>query len=75
LVLALAGASPQFAERAIELLEPGRARGLGESLCNLGPTRLSDVEEAQRQLAELAGQLEQSGEIAPEDCRRLSIAV
>jgi flagellar motor switch protein FliG len=75
LVLALAGAAPRFAERALELFEPDVAGALGAALCNLGPTRLGDVEEAQRQLAELAQQLELRGEIAPEIRGRLSIAV
>lgn len=74
-LLALAGAAPRFAERAIELFQPDDARALGEELCNLGPTRLSDVEEAQRQLAELARQLELRGEITPEIRGRLSVAV
>ncbi|MEX0675762.1 MAG: FliG C-terminal domain-containing protein [Pirellulales bacterium] len=75
LLLALAGAAPRFAERAIELFGADDARPLGEALCNLGPTRLSDVEEAQQQLAELARQLEVRGEITPEIRGRLSVAV
>lgn len=75
LVLALAGAAPQFAERAIELMGPDDAAALGDALCHLGPTRLSDVEEAQLQLAELARQLELRGEITPEIRGRLSVAV
>jgi flagellar motor switch protein FliG len=75
LVLALAGAAPRFAERAIELFEPDVAGAISSALCNLGPTRLADVEEAQRQLADLAQQLERRGEITPEIRGRLSVAV
>lgn len=73
LLLALAGAPTRFAERAISLF--GEEAGpLRAALCNLGPTRLSDVEQAQQQLAELAGQLELRGEITPEVRGRLSVA-
>lgn len=75
LLLALAGAAPRFAERAIELFGPAEAQALHKALCNLGPTRLSDVEESQQQLAELARQLELRGEITPEIRGRLSVAV
>jgi flagellar motor switch protein FliG len=74
LVLALAGARPQFADRAIELLGT-EAFAVGQALRNLGPTRMSDVEEAQRQLADIARQLEQRGEIVPDVRGRLSLAV
>jgi flagellar motor switch protein FliG len=74
LVLALAGAKPQFADRAIELLGT-EAFAVSQALRNLGPTRMSDVEEAQRQLAEIACQLEQRGEIVPDVRGRLSLAV
>jgi flagellar motor switch protein FliG len=75
LVLALAGASQEFAERVFELFRPAEARALAEALRHLGPTRLSDVEEAQHELTELARQLELRGEIAPDVRGRLSVAV
>ncbi len=75
IVLALAGAANEFAERVFELFPPEEARGLREALRNLGPTRLSDVEESQQELAELARQLELRGDIAPEVRGRLSVAV
>lgn len=77
LVLALAGARPEFAQRVFELFPSEESSALSEALSHLGPTRLSDVEEAQCELAELAHQLELRGEIAP-DVRvraRLSVAV
>ena len=63
LVLALAGSGLNFAERVVTLCESAEAAALTEALRNLGPTRLSDVEQAQRELAELACQLEIRGEI------------
>ncbi len=74
LVLALAGAGPEFCERAQSLLG-GQGMAIRQALRHLGPTRLSDVEEAQRQLAELARYLEQRGEIVPEVRGRLSLAI
>jgi flagellar motor switch protein FliG len=75
LSLALAGAPPQLAQRAIAMLNPTAACGVRAALSNLGPTRLSDVEEAQRRLAELASELELRGEITPAVRGRLSVAV
>ncbi len=75
LVLALAGAGVEFAERAFDLFAPHEAESLRRSLADLGPTRLSDVEQAQQELAELAGQLELRGEIAPDRRGHLSVAV
>lgn len=74
LVLALAGARQEFSDRAADLLG-GQGTQLRHALRHLGPTRLSDVEEAQRQLAYLARQLEQRGEITPEVRGRLSLAI
>jgi flagellar motor switch protein FliG len=77
LLLALAGAGPGFAERVYEVLSPDEAQSLAESLRNLGPTRLSDVEQAQQELVESARHLELSGQIV-RDRRgrgRLSVAV
>jgi len=77
LVLALAGSGLGFAERVFGLCEPPDAAVLTEALRNLGPTRLSDVEQAQRELAELAIQLEVRGEIITNTGGqgRLSLAV
>lgn len=75
LVLAMAGARPEFAERALDMFPLEESQAFRAALRNLGPTRLSDVEESQYELAELAGQLELRGEIAPEVRGRLSVAV
>ncbi len=75
LVLALAGAGTEFARRVFDLFPREESELLRAQLRALGPTRLSDVEEAQHALAELAGQLEMRGEIAPDVRGRLSVAV
>ncbi len=75
LVLALAGARPELAERAFELFPVHEAHALRRALCDLGPTRLSDVEEAQRELAALAAQLESRGDIVISKRGHLSVAV
>jgi flagellar motor switch protein FliG len=75
LVLALAGAKTEFAERALALSSPARSQVLRRAVCNLGPTRLSDIEEAQLELAHVAGQLERRGAIVRGQARHLSVAV
>jgi flagellar motor switch protein FliG len=57
LVLALAGADAPFVERVANCLTARQARLLRRALAHLGPTRLSDVEEAQESLADLAAEL------------------
>jgi flagellar motor switch protein FliG len=73
--LALAGAEPEFAEQALAVLPTDESRWLRDALAHLGPTRLSDVEEAQRELADLAQQLERRGEISLSKRGHLSVAV
>ena len=75
LVLALAGARPEFAARALEQFPPREAQSLNSALLHLGPTRLSDIEEAQRELAVLVRQLEERGEIVRPRRDHLSVAV
>ena len=75
LVLALAGARGEFVDRALELFPPAKAQVLRRALSNLGPTRLSDIEDAQQRLAELSHELEKAGQIAPVARRQLSVAV
>jgi len=65
LVLALAGADAAFVERAAKCLAARQGRLLRRALKHLGPTRLSDVEEAQESLADLALEL-----FAPPDDNR-----
>ncbi len=75
LVLALAGARPEFAQRALAQLPVARSQVLARALCNLGPTRLADIEEAQQQLACLAGRLQAGCDLMPAARRHLSVAV
>lgn len=72
--LALVDAPPLLVERVLRLVEPRASALLRQALRNLGPTRLADVEEAQRQLAALAGNLARRGHVSPVERYRLSIA-
>jgi flagellar motor switch protein FliG len=74
LALALAGARPEFAERCFRLLSPDRACETRRAVSHLGPTRLSDIEESQQALAELAVQLDVTSRNALSERRRLSVA-
>lgn len=56
-LLALAGASPAFINRFLAMLDKQDARDLQKRLRNIGPMSLRDIDEAQRQLVELAIQL------------------
>lgn len=62
-MLALAGADDTLVTRLLSLFPPRDASALRHALQNLGPTRLSDVEAAQREIARLADHLEKNGEI------------
>ncbi len=62
-VLALTGASAELAARMLGRLAPHEAGALRRAMENPGPTRLSDVEEAQREIAQLAVQLECEGRV------------
>ena len=61
--LALAGASQSLMDRLLAQLSPLEARQFNRSIEKLGPMRLSDIEEAQQRIAELAQQLALEGEI------------
>ncbi|MHB1035597.1 MAG: FliG C-terminal domain-containing protein [Pirellulales bacterium] len=62
-ILALTGASAELASRILGRLAPHEAGALRHAMENLGPTRLSDVEEAQCEIAQLAVQLECEGRV------------
>jgi flagellar motor switch protein FliG len=55
--LALVGAPPEWIDRFLGLIPGVRARQIRRDLDHLGPTRLSDVEEARQRLAALARHL------------------
>lgn len=74
-LLALAGASQTLVERIHQQLPRRAARELRHQIENLGPIRLSDVERAQRELAELADNLVRQGDVAaPKTCRFIGAA-
>ncbi len=56
-LLALAGASPAFMKRFYAMMPKHDARMLEGRISQIGPTRLRDIDEAQRQVAELAARL------------------
>lgn len=62
-VLALVGASAALADRVAALLPPHEAQRIRQSLASPGPTRLSDVEQAQVEIAALARRLHSEGRI------------
>lgn len=72
-LLALAGAPPELVDRVLRRLPLDEGRTLRYALDHLGPTRLSDVEEAQQQLADVAMHLEETGQLTRPK-RRLSLA-
>lgn len=74
-VLAVAGAQPELADRVIKLLPPEEAADFCQALNHLGPTPLSDIEEAQRRIAQLAGQLEFEGVLKIPPWRLGTVAV
>ncbi|MGD9645228.1 MAG: FliG C-terminal domain-containing protein [Pirellulales bacterium] len=57
LEIALAGATPELAERVLRALAPDQSRALRNRLDQLAPTRMSDIEQAQREIARLAFEL------------------
>ena len=71
ILLALAGATPDFMQRFTALLERADARSLHARLRQLGAINLQDIDEAQRRLCDLATQVLQSVRAA----RRTSTSV
>jgi flagellar motor switch protein FliG len=74
-LLALTGASRQLVDRILGRLPIREAKTIRRQMEQLGPTRLSDMERAQRQLAELAGQMADQGEIIVPRTGRFTMAV
>jgi len=75
MILALAGASSELVERVLARLPPHEARTLSYALAHLGPTALSDMEQAQQELAKLATQMDRRGQLAQQPPRSFSLAV
>ncbi|MBM3998531.1 MAG: hypothetical protein FJ297_03135 [Planctomycetes bacterium] len=72
--LALAGAEPAFAGRALALLPAREARGIRRKMLGLRPLLLSDVDAAQRRMAEVAARLVEQGTIGAPTIRRFAAA-
>jgi len=73
-LLALTGASSEFAERVFQQLSARDADALRKKMEQLGPLRLRDIEQAQQHLARLAGQLSARGVIKLPSVRRFAMA-
>ncbi len=56
-LLALAGASPNFMKRFYSMLNKADAKALASRLSQIGPLKLRDIDEAQRSISELAAKL------------------
>ena len=57
MLLALLGADETLVARVLELLPAEQAESLRQRMEHPGPTRLSDVEQAQHELAQLASRI------------------
>ncbi len=72
-VLAMAEAGEMFAARAARLAPPATATALAQGFALLGPIRLSDISDAQHQIARLAQHLRNQGQTESTPSR-LSVA-
>ncbi|TVS20772.1 MAG: hypothetical protein EA424_02290 [Planctomycetaceae bacterium] len=73
-LIALTGANPRLLERIQRQLPWQQGRELRRQIERLGPVRLSDVEHAQRKLAETTAELIQDRIICPPKNRRFTTA-
>jgi len=72
--LALIGANQQLVRRILGLLPRQLARRVRKQLDNVTPTRLTDVEAAQMEIAFLANQLAARGDITVANWKRFAVA-
>lgn len=72
--LALAGAKESLLERIVKPLTPREAKKMRRMIEQLGPVRLTDVEEAQQEVARIARQLALEGTIDLPSGRVLAVA-
>lgn len=63
LVVALKGCDPEIRDKILDNMSKRAATLLREDMEAKGPTRLSEVEEAQREILEVARRLADSGDI------------
>ncbi|OHB67133.1 MAG: hypothetical protein A2V70_11960 [Planctomycetes bacterium RBG_13_63_9] len=68
-ITALVGASPELIDRALQRFASPQSEAIRRRLEQPGPIRLSDVEDAQQQIADLAGRLASEGRIELPDCQ------
>jgi flagellar motor switch protein FliG len=73
-LLALTGASDQLLQRITQRLSRRESQALRSRLRQTGPLRLSDIEQAQRHIAELASRLAARGQIRLLERRRFAAA-
>ena len=73
-LLALAGASPHFMHRFLNMLHRRDARLLQERLQRIGPLRLRDIDEAQRQIVENAALLTRASPLPAASAHRAQAA-
>jgi flagellar motor switch protein FliG len=71
-LLALCGAGRDLVDRILGRLPLREARVLRRQIEQLGPTRLRDIESAQRRLADLAGRMADEGQIQVPGNRRFT---
>ena len=73
-LLALSGANRELIDRIVRHLPAAAGRKLRQQIATVGPTRLRDIELAQQQLVELAGQMCRDGLIHVPSRRRFTMA-
>jgi len=74
LMLALIGAPQLMVQHVVAQLSTAEAEALSAQLENPGPIRLRDVEQARRELADVARQLILEGRLAPARPRRRALS-
>ncbi len=73
-MLALAGATPKLVNRLMKQLGGREAKALRRRIEQLGPTRLSDIEQAQASIALIAARLIEGDEIDPPQIEHIAVA-
>jgi len=73
--IALVGASQALIRRVLQQFSAPQAKQLREQFDQIGPTRLRDVEQAQRQIARVASQMIADGVIQAGGTRRFAVTV
>ena len=74
ILLALVGAEPDFVKRLLRPLPRRESQQLKKKMASIGPLKLKDIEQAQRQVMTIAEGLVRGGVIAPFPDRRFAAA-